>query len=98
MKKSNQITLLAYSILAALFLSGCADVSPNVSECVTSNPYGFWFGLWHGIIIPYSFIGSLFSENIAIYAYNNNGVYDFGFVIGSGSLNAGLKVIRKAIS
>ena len=98
MKKSNQITLLAYSILAALFLSGCADVSPNVSECVTSNPYGFWFGLWHGIIIPFSWVGSLFSENIAIYAYNNSGGwYDFGFVIGAGSLGLG-GAVRKAIS
>jgi len=67
----------------ALLFSGCADVSPHVEDCVTDNPYGFWGGLLHGLILPLSWIGSLFSENISIYAYNNNGnLYDFGFVLG----------------
>jgi len=43
--------------------------------------------LWHGIVIPLTWIGSLFSENIAIYAINNNGGwYDFGFVFGVGGI------------
>lgn len=74
-------------ILFAISLSGCAEVTP-IYDCVTDDPYGFLGGLWHGIVSPFSFIGSLFSKNIAMYAVNNNGGwYDFGFVIGSGILS-----------
>jgi hypothetical protein len=46
--------------------------------------------LWHGLIAPISFFGSLVSDNIAMYAMNNNGGwYDFGFVIGAGILFGG---------
>ena len=39
----------------------------------------------YGIILPYSFIGSLFSDTIAIYSVlNSGGWYDFGFVLGVG--------------
>jgi len=82
--------VLLGSIVLLLLLTSCADVSPHVAECVTSNAYGFWGGLWHGIIAPFSWIGSLFSDDIAIYAYNNNGGwYDFGFILGIGALSGG---------
>ena len=39
-------------------------------------------------ILP--FIGSLFFDDIAMYAINNNGGwYDFGFVLGAGILTRG---------
>jgi hypothetical protein len=83
MKKS-----LLFIITVCLILAACADVS-NVDACLKAEPYGFWFGLWHGWISGISFIGSLFSDDIAIYAVNNTGGwYDFGFVLGAGSLGA----------
>tara|TARA_R110000851_G_scaffold89859_1_gene196010 strand:+ start:299 stop:592 length:294 start_codon:yes stop_codon:yes gene_type:complete len=89
----NLKTISRYSLsitLAAFMLTSCAAVSPHVETCITSDPYGFWSGLWHGIIIPFSWFGGLFSENIAIYAYDNSGGwYDFGFMLGAGSLGAG---------
>ena len=81
--------LLLFTIIILCF-SSCADVSPNIQECVNENAYGFWGGLWHGIIAPFSFIGSLFFDDIAFYAYNNNGAwYNFGFVLGAGILGFG---------
>ena len=75
--------VLLFLILALLMVS-CAD---SVSyQVLTENPhiYGFWGGLWHGLIIPYSFIGSLFSDEISIYAISNNGAfYNLGFALGS---------------
>lgn len=65
-------------------MSSCADVS-HVKQCLpeTEYTYGFWGGAWHGTISPLAFIGELFSDDIAIYAINNNGRwYDFGYVIG----------------
>ncbi len=80
--------IIALSIV--LLLTSCADVSPIAKECVTNQSYGFWGGLWHGIIAPLSFIGSLFFDDIAFYAYNNNGGwYNFGFVLGAGILGFG---------
>ena len=88
MKKLKIILILS---LVMLLFSGCAEVTPHVEQCITTNPYGFWSGLWHGMIIPFSWIGSLFSDNIAIYAYDNNGGwYDFGFVLGLGTFTVGV--------
>ena len=83
-KKPLIIALVA--IMVITLLNSCADVS-HVEKCVTEAPYGFWSGLWHGFVSPISFIGSLFSDSIAMYAINNNGGwYDFGFVLGAGIL------------
>jgi len=74
---------------AAFLLSSCADVTP-IQDCVHTKAYGFLGGLWHGFIAPLSFIGSLISDSIAMYAVNNNGGwYDFGFVLGAGILFGG---------
>ena len=87
MKNIFNLLVLSSFLLLFLLLSGCADVS-DVQECikVDEHTYGFFGGLWHGIIVVFSFIGSLFSDDICVYAINNNGGwYDLGFVIGTGS-------------
>ena len=84
-----KIIYVASIIILSLLLTSCAEVSPNVKSVITEDCYGFWGGLWHGIIIPFSWVGSVFSEDISIYAYNNNGAwYDFGFVIGLSALGS----------
>ena len=78
----NETRLRNFLILALFFISGCADVTA-IDACATVEPYGFWSGLWHGWIVIISWIGSLFSDDIAVYAVNNNGGwYDFGFILG----------------
>ncbi len=78
-------------LLVTLLFTGCAD-AVLVEGCITTDPYGFWGGTWHGMITTFSFIGSLFSEDITIYAVNNNGAwYDFGFL-------GGFLIILKVIS
>jgi len=86
MKKSFQINAILLGILAIslLFLSGCAN-KEIVTECLNGQTYGFWWGLWHGIIAPIDLIGMLFRDDVTVYAQNNNGAwYAFGFLIGSG--------------
>ena len=88
MKKQKILNVL-FVVLVCVLFTACADVT-NVKECLPGNPYGFWGGLWHGFVAPFSFIGSLFSDNIAVWAVNNNGGwYTFGFVLGSGILFGG---------
>ena len=86
MNRNQQINkylkLLGISLLALILFVGCAK-SIDVTACVGTKTYGFWNGLWHGIISPVTFFVSLFKERVAIYAVNNNGGwYDFGFMIG----------------
>lgn len=89
---NNNTRHIGYAIILmslVFFASSCADAT-NVETCLPGDPYGFFGGLWHGFIAFFSWIGSLFSDDIAIYAVNNNGGwYDFGFVLGSGILGFG---------
>jgi len=91
----NVKTILLIIIVIMLFTS-CAHVQPDVT-CLTGKVYGFWNGLWHGIIAGITFIGSLFNHDIAVYAINNNGGwYNFGFLLGVGAWSGGgTKVIYK---
>lgn len=74
-------TLLALGAL--LVLAACA-AGPNPAIATAPQaPAGFLLGLWHGIILPITFIISLFTDNVSIYeVYNNGGWYDFGFILG----------------
>lgn len=89
MRKIILLTLAFFFL--TLLLTSCADVS-HVQDCLpeTEHTYGFWGGLWHGIIAPFAFIGELFTDDIAVYAHNNNGGwYDFGFLLGIGAFFGG---------
>lgn len=85
-KFSILITLLMIIAVSALMTS-CTASYIDVKSCVDKSPCGFWYGLWHGVISPFSFIVSLFDNDVTMYAVNNKGrIYDFGFVLGSGIL------------
>lgn len=75
--------------IIALIFTSCAESVP-VEILSESEPYGFWNGLWHGIISPISIVVSLFKENVAMYAINNNGAwYNFGFLFGASLIFGG---------
>jgi hypothetical protein len=53
------------------------------------DPPGFFSGLFHGFIILFSLIGSIFTD-IRIYAFPNSGFfYDLGFLIGAAGFLSG---------
>ena len=80
----NGMTFMLITVICILLLSGCAN-SESVVGCVHGHTYGFWGGLWHGIIAPIDLVIMLFRNDFTVYAQNNNGAwYAFGFVIGSG--------------
>ena len=88
--KTKTLLNLTIILFFTLFLfTSCAEVQ-NIEICRTGHVYGFFGGLWHGIIAPVSFVVSLFSNKVAVWAVNNNGGwYTFGFLIGVGSLGFG---------
>lgn len=72
-----------------LLLSACAN---QIDTAVSQEPGspGFLWGLWHGFIFPWAWIGSLFSPDIAVYAVPNKGwSYDAGFFLGITVLGGG---------
>jgi hypothetical protein len=84
--------LLALLVLLCTLLVSCAPGTNNFVDTPrepapqsTEAPKaaGFWYGLWHGVISPVTFVISLFSRNTQIYeVHNNGGWYDFGFLLG----------------
>lgn len=89
MKTKTAPTFFVFVFFVLVFLSSCAEVQ-HVESCATGHTYGFFGGLWHGVIAPVSFFGSLFNDHIAVWAVNNNGGwYTFGFLLGVGGLGFG---------
>ena len=83
MNKKTLIILFSFIMLA--IISCTAGPNELVNTVVKEGEAaGFWFGLWHGIIAPITFIISLFSDTISIYeVHNNGGWYNFGFLFGA---------------
>lgn len=79
----------AVAVSLILLLAGCASQVPAAVDHGPGIP-GFWWGLWHGFIFPWAWIGSLFSDDIAVYAVpNRGGWYDCGFFLGVTVLGGG---------
>jgi hypothetical protein len=81
---------VAGALVVVLLLSACA-AGPNPALDTGPDPAGFWLGLWHGFILPVTFVVSLFTDDVSIYEVANSGNwYDFGFVLGvTGVLGGG---------
>lgn len=89
MKNRDTTRLVLLAVLLALLLAACTATQPPRDPSLATP--GFWFGLWHGLVSPVTFIVSLFVENLRIYAYPNAGLwYDFGFMLGIGGFSGGI--------
>jgi hypothetical protein len=78
------VGLALMAVVLVLFISSCAN-KEVVDACLSGHKYGFWGGLWHGIIAPIDFVIMFFKNDVTLYAQNNNGAfYALGFLIGSG--------------
>ena len=84
--------VLAALVLVLVLLAGCVPGPNDLVETPDEEGEvaGFWQGLWQGFIAPFTFLISLFSENVHIYeVHNNGGWYDFGFLIGLSAIFGG---------
>ena len=83
--KSKKVLPITMAIVIISFLFASCANKEIVDHCLTGQKFGFWHGLWHGIIAPVDFVLMFFRNDITIFAQNNNGIwYAFGFLIGSG--------------
>jgi len=82
MKATRAVIVLALVLLATVSCTPGPNplaTSPDEGGTVT----GFWWGLWHGLIAPISFIISLFNRNVTIYEVHNSGtLYNLGYLLG----------------
>jgi len=89
---NKQIEIMKKTVITLgllLLLTSCADKT-EITQVMTTHQYGFWGGVWHGIIAPFDFIGSLIWDDVSVYAENNNGGwYSFGFLLGIGAFSGG---------
>lgn len=91
--KLKKIVLLALVIVFTLVLTSCV---PGDGTYTSSDPAGFFWGIWHGWISPISLIIGIFDPGIRIYEVNNTGWwYDFGFYMAIISGFGGLSFSRR---
>jgi hypothetical protein len=65
---------------AAVILLGSCATQPHLDA---DDPPGFFYGLVHGFLIVFGFIGSLLTD-YRMYAFpNSGGWYDFGYLLGA---------------
>ncbi len=78
--------LVVMTVGAVLLLGACAAGANDVAGTAAAGggePAGFLLGVWHGFIVLFTLVISLFSDSVSIYEVHNTGAaYDIGFVIG----------------
>ncbi len=80
----------AVAAAVLLALAACAATGNDVASAGGAHVVGFWYGLWHGLISPITFLISLFNDHVNIYAVHNNGNwYNFGFMLGISTVFSG---------
>ena len=81
----NKILPALLLLLIAFVFVSCT-AGPNISVDTPGEKgkvAGFLRGLWHGFIVLFTFIISLFTDKVNVYeVHNTGGWYDFGFIIG----------------
>src|SRR5262249_6358390 len=79
------LALFVVVLLLMNVVAGCAPgANPYKAATIeVRKPAGFWLGLWHGFIVAFVFVGSLFRSDLNIYEVHNNGTwYNFGYLFG----------------
>ena len=75
--KSRKVKLSILIILLLLVLTACV---PGKGSYTVNKPAGFFSGIWHGWIAPFSLIFSFFSRGVRMYEPINTGfAYELGF-------------------
>ena len=80
-------------VLALVVLAACAPGPNPVVDTLGAQGQlsGFWAGLWHGLIAPFTLVISWITDRVSLYeVHNSGGLYDLGFALGTGILFGGV--------
>lgn len=90
MKTLPSLLIIAFTVI---LFSGCF---PHQGPEANIEPAGFFTGIWHGWIAPFSLIVGFFDADVVLYARNNTGWwYDLGFYMAVISGFGGLAFTRR---
>jgi hypothetical protein len=53
-------------VVALLSLAGCAHHYIDVAD---DDPYGFFSGIWHGIVFPFSLVANVISWLVSLFGF-----------------------------
>ncbi|MFD0698418.1 hypothetical protein ACFQZT_30525 [Paenibacillus sp. GCM10027628] len=91
--KSRYLFITLILIVTVLSLTGCV---PGDGVNNVHRPAGFFWGIWHGWIAPFSLIIGIFKHHIRVYEiYNSGWWYDLGFYIAIISGFGGISLTRR---
>jgi len=94
MVSTNRVSKSGYLgiVIVFLLLTGCAQ---HYTSATYSEPYGFFSGIWHGMIFPFALLTNLISWLLSLFGINvftdiqiigrpNTGIffYYIGFILG----------------
>lgn len=89
----RKLVLSLSVVLLMIMFAGCF---PGGGSYSPDDRAGFFSGVWHGWLAPFSLIIGLFSDSVRIYEPNNTGWwYDFGFYIAVIAGFGGIALSRK---
>ncbi|OGU67356.1 MAG: hypothetical protein A2499_13485 [Stygiobacter sp. RIFOXYC12_FULL_38_8] len=87
---------LGYSIVILSLVFLLTSCMPGEGNYHAKNLAGFFTGVWHGWIAPFSLVMGLFDPAVRVYEINNTGWwYDFGFYIAIIGGFGGASLFRK---
>lgn len=92
--KNRVLLTVAAIVVLSLLMAGCL---PGDGAATPSEPAGFFWGIWHGWIAPFSLIGEIFfNKGLHIYeSYNTGWSYDLGYYMAVISGFGGLSLARR---
>lgn len=81
--KSFVVTFFILTIGLGFILPQETSAFVQTGQYSSYEPAGFFQGIWHGLLAPWSLIARWFIDDVMMYAIPNTGwFYDFGFLIG----------------
>ncbi|MDR3086078.1 MAG: hypothetical protein LBU47_07180 [Christensenellaceae bacterium] len=93
MKTLRKLGCLGLLLCLPLLLSACL---PGIGGYSESSPAGFFNGVWHGWLAPFSLIMQAFGAPLHMYEAANTGLsYDIGFYMAVISGFGGLALVRR---
>ncbi len=81
---NHHTIIYIFSFLVLVFVAPhYVNAFVQLGQYSTYEPAGFFSGIWHGLLAPWSLIARWFMDSVVMYAIPNTGwFYDFGFLIG----------------
>ncbi len=94
----TRYSIFTVLLVSVLFLGGCAQ---HGTPEAYSDPYGFFSGIWHGLVFPFALVASIFSWLVGLFGFSildsieligrpNTGLFYYvGFALGLFSYGSG---------